>query len=36
MGLRFFTVPVRDSKNAERELDGFLASHKVLSVDRQL
>lgn len=36
MGLRFFLVPVRDSENAERELNGFLASHKVLSIDRQL
>jgi hypothetical protein len=36
MGLRFFLVPVRDSENAERELNGFLATHKVLSIDRQL
>ncbi|MEZ6127575.1 MAG: HRDC domain-containing protein [Planctomycetaceae bacterium] len=35
MGLRFFTVPVRDSENQERELNGFLASHKILSIDRQ-
>jgi hypothetical protein len=36
MGLRFFNVPVRDSENAEQELNGFLASYKVLSIDRQL
>ena len=36
MGLRFFTIPVRDSEKPERELNGFLASHKVLSIDRQL
>ena len=36
MGLRFFNVPVRDSEVAAQELNGFLASHKVLSIDRQL
>ena len=36
MGLRFFNVPVRDSENAEQELNSFLASHKVVSIDRQL
>ena len=35
MGLRFFNVPVRDSDTAERELNSFLASHKILSIDRQ-
>ena len=36
MSLHFFIVPVRDSECVERELNGFLASHKVLSIDRQL
>ena len=36
MGLRFFTFPLRNGEDAERELNGFLASHKVLSIDRQL
>ena len=36
MALRFFVVPVRDSASAEQELNRFLASHKVLSIDRQL
>lgn len=35
MGLQFFTVPVRDSESAVRELNGFLASHRILSIDRQ-
>ena len=36
MGLRFFVVPVLDSGAAEQELNGFLGSHKVLSIDRTL
>ena len=35
LGLRFFTVPDQDSENPERELNGFLTSHTVLSIDRQ-
>lgn len=34
MSLRFFVVPARDSANAEQELNRFVASHKVLSIDR--
>lgn len=36
MGLRFFVVPVRDSGACEQELNGFLAGHKVVSIERQL
>lgn len=36
MGLRFFVVPVHDSSPFEQELNGFLAGHKVVSIDRQL
>lgn len=36
MGLRFFVVPVMNSEASEQELNGFLASHKVLSIDRNL
>ena len=35
MAYRVFTLPVRDTGAAERELNGFLASHRVLSVDRR-
>jgi hypothetical protein len=36
MALRFFVVPVHDLGIFEQELNGFLASHKVVSIDRQL
>lgn len=36
MSLKFFVVPVHDSIASEEELNGFLASHKILSIDRQL
>lgn len=36
MALRFFVVPVHDPGAFEQELNGFLASHKVVSIDRQL
>jgi len=36
MALRFFVIPVHDSGAFEQELNGFLASHKVVSIDRQL
>ena len=36
MALRFFVVPVSDSSAFEQDLNGFLASHKVVSIDRQL
>lgn len=36
MRLKFFTVPCADSQDAEREVNGFLAGHRVLSVDREL
>src|SRR5271157_1987368 len=35
MAYRVFTLPVHDSGAAETELNGFLASHRVLSVDRR-
>jgi hypothetical protein len=35
MAFKFFTIPIQDSEGAEAELNGFLRSHKVLSVDRR-
>ena len=35
MAFRFFTVPIQNAEQAEAELNGFLRSHKVLSVDRR-
>jgi len=35
MAYRVFTLPVHNPGAAETELNGFLASHLVLSVDRR-
>jgi hypothetical protein len=35
MAFRFFTVPIQNAEQAEAELNGFLRSHKVLSIDRR-
>lgn len=35
MALRFFIVPVHDSGPFEQDLNGFLARHKVVSIQRQ-
>lgn len=35
MPLQFFVVPVHDDGTAAADLNGFLASHKVLAVERQ-
>ncbi len=35
MSFKFFTVPIQDDGTAEAELNGFLRSHRVLSVDRR-
>ena len=35
MAFKFFTVPIQNSEAAEAELNGFLGSHKILSVDRR-
>jgi hypothetical protein len=35
MAYRVFTLPVHSPGAAETELNGFLASHRVLSVDRR-
>jgi hypothetical protein len=35
LAFRFFTVPIQDSGQAESELNGFLRSHRVLSVGRR-
>ncbi len=35
MAFRFFTVPIQVAEQAETELNGFLRSHKVLSIDRR-
>jgi hypothetical protein len=34
MKLRFFTVPMQDASDAAEELNGFLSSHRILSVER--
>jgi hypothetical protein len=36
LALRFFLIPVRDSHASEQELNGFLTSHKILSMERHL
>lgn len=36
MRFRFFRIPVNDSGEAEAELDRFLASHRVVDVERHL
>jgi hypothetical protein len=36
MALQFFVVPVHDSGGFQQELNGFLARHKVVSIDRHL
>ena len=35
MAYRVFTLPVHDPGAAETDLNGFLASHRVLSIDRR-
>ena len=35
MPFRFFVIPIQDSGDAEAQLNGFLGSHRVLSVDRR-
>jgi hypothetical protein len=35
MPFKFFIVPIQDSGNAEAELNAFLRSKKILSVDRR-
>jgi hypothetical protein len=36
MQLRFFTVPIHAPDEAATELNRFLASHRILAIDRQL
>ncbi len=36
MALRFFVVPALNSAIAEQDLNGFLASHKVVLIERRL
>ncbi|MEX1368357.1 MAG: HRDC domain-containing protein [Nannocystaceae bacterium] len=36
MRFRFFRIPVNDSGEAEADLDRFLASHRVVEVERHL
>lgn len=36
MRLHFATIPIHDAQGPAAELNRFLASHRVLSVDRQL
>ncbi len=35
MAFKFLTVPIQDTSGAAGELNGFLSSHRVLSVDRR-
>jgi hypothetical protein len=35
MGLRFFQIPARGCATAESELNSFLSSHRVLTIDRR-
>jgi len=35
MALKFFTIAIREPAEAEAELNGFLRSHRTLSVDRR-
>ena len=35
MSFKFFTVSIQDDGTAAAELNGFLRSHRVLSVDRR-
>ena len=35
MSFKFFSVPIQDTGQAEAELNAFLRSHKVLSIDRR-
>jgi hypothetical protein len=35
MAQRFFLVPEQSSESAEAELNAFLSSHKVLTIDRR-
>jgi RNA-directed DNA polymerase len=35
MAFKFYTVPIQNSEQAEEELNAFLRSHRVLSVDRR-
>ena len=34
MALRFFFIPVRAPEASEQELNRFLSSHKILTIDR--
>jgi superfamily II DNA helicase RecQ len=36
MALRCFAIPVHDASAFEQELNGFLARHRVVSIDRRL
>ncbi len=35
MAFKFFTVPIQNCEPAEKELNSFLAGHRILSVDRR-
>lgn len=35
MPFQVFLIPVRDDGSAQRDLNGFLGSHRILAVDRQ-
>ena len=34
MGIRFFQIPARGCATAESELNSFLSSHRVLTIER--
>ena len=35
MGLKFFTIPAMHAEQWEAELNGFLAAHRVTSIERE-
>lgn len=35
MGFKFFTIPIQNAEQVEEELNAFLRSHRILSVDRR-
>jgi superfamily II DNA helicase RecQ len=35
MRIRFFTIPIKNTEDAETEVNRFLVSHRILTVDRR-
>ncbi len=36
MQIKFFTIPITQTDEAEKDLNGFLSSHKIIETDKQL